>query len=178
MRLIGNVLILLMLNGCLPFGIGIPSAPIPLPNLLVDSSIYPPGWKREGVEKNEFHTAGDLENISISFRSSSPDDNVSNQFIWQFASSDDARRGFDVMIAHDNANDPELVESSKISYTSRIAQRMIIRCNTQSLCDVLAQYGSYVTEFSAYLDNRSMNQVDFMRILNEIDKKMAAVANQ
>jgi len=178
----GIILVQLMLSGCFPFGIGVPPTPILLHDLLINVSVYPSGWTQESIEKNAYNTGEDIENISIGFRFSSPDDNISNQYIWRFVSPGVARREFDALLKHDRSTQPGLIESKELFYSSPIAQRTIVRCDrtlrTAPLCSVMAQYGSFITEFTAYIDDRSMSQTEFSHIVSEIDKNMAPIANK
>lgn len=185
-QVIVMILLLPMLSGCFPLGIGAPAATVPLRDLLVDTSVYPSGWEQVGVEENEYHTNDDIENISIGFIFPPSNQNVSNQYIWRFASSEAAQSGMNELLNRNQSSHPALVDSKDIcgdvTYSSSVAQRMVMRCDLtigpHPLYIVLSQYGSYISKFTVYSDNRSMSRADFNRILGEIDKKMAIVIEQ
>ena len=179
-NLIIVILVLPILSGCFPLGIGVPPASVPIHDLLVDVSVYPHGWEQTSLLRNEYNIDNDVENINISLRYTIGFNNVSNHFIWRFPSKEYARNGFDLLLKQDRLHEPKLVDSREILYTSTIAQQTNVRCETTSehlLCSILTQYGAYVSEFTAYIDNSSMNRTEIIHILNEIDRKMAPVAS-
>ena len=106
--------------------------------------------------------------------------------VWRFRSPTTAERGYQAIWEHDSLIDPDLSSQTNITYESRIAQQMSIRCQVIhdgqkeasriDLCLALARYGSYVSEFSSHIDGRFMRKADFERMLGAIDRQVAAVA--
>jgi hypothetical protein len=179
-RIAAWLLTLVMLNGCFPFSITsqAPPARIPINDLLLDVAAYSPGWTQEWQGKEEDYIDTAIESVSVGFRSPLLNQNISTQTIARFASAEDARQGLDALLKYDELRGYNLSESKGLSYVSEIAQRTKVFCtdvasSTISFCIAYAQFGSYVVEFTGYIDNHFMSRADFERILRDIDKKMA-----
>src|SRR5438876_43276 len=101
-KLIGFLTALLLLNGCAQFSKGIETSPsqIPLRDLALIASVYPYGWKEEGVIRNTEYVGKDIEDIEVAFRYRNEETSVSIHTILRYKSKEDADNGFDAIMNH------------------------------------------------------------------------------
>ena len=179
------LLALLLLNGCQVLGTRRqpPPSPLPLRDLLIDAATYPSGWKQEDIVDDD--RADEVENLTISFRNPTKNSPVSIHEILRYASQYEAQQDFDQILQQERENDSSLVPIPQLTYASHTAQRTSLLCmkrdsdrvDEHRLCIAMAQYGPYISVFSAPINKRFMNYANFSRILGVIDSKMASVAN-
>ncbi|MDQ2998536.1 MAG: hypothetical protein M3R61_15990 [Chloroflexota bacterium] len=128
----------------------------------------------------------EIENLHVGFRYQSEASTVSTHVVSRYSSQAEARQGFEALLNHDNLLYGDLSPRQELAYRSNMAQNISVLCSNRPyspktlppICIAMAQYGSYISVFSAPIDNRVMNYADYEVILREIDKRMGTVADQ
>jgi len=164
-----------------------PPAKMPTKDLLLNTGFFTADWEQIEMRYDDDYLDDDLDTFSVFFQHPLPYPNIATQRVSRFRSVDQARDSLDMFVKGDDyLRDPP--DQKRFTYHSRIANQQVVHCvydypppegpNPHSaFCTAYLQYGAYVVQMSAYIDDHSLRYSDFAHVLEEIDKKMAGVIN-
>ena len=166
-----------------------PPALASIETLLLDSSSFPE-WRAKADEiggaSGQFADDNNLENITRQFQSAAG--NIATQDLWRYNSTSDARDKYEAILRQYHEYwGWDISQRNGSRYDSHVATRITIFCLDPSdpvaaggrphflihtMCYSIAQYDTYVSEFTVYIDDQSITYADFDRLLARIDQKM------
>lgn len=156
--------------------------PVPLVDLTPDMSLYPKSWVF--ASKGDFRKyEGEIENMDFSARFRNQDGRVSVYTLYRYLSVNEAAEHYAQMQQHLAKSYPDLYLPAGVRFTSTYATRTSVQCTSRpaslfagvTLCIILAQYGAYVMQLSLPLDPDAMTSADIVRILTNLDQKLAVL---
>jgi hypothetical protein len=180
---------LLLLVSCLPLINKRPTPtprpePIDLRDLLVTSSVFPPGWRAEQPSsslREVFPRA--QESLGVTFRREGYEA-IANHAVGRYSDADDA--AFEYEWEHSREFGQALLVTpwatpEALPYQSTIADQYCFACAVRGdrsgdrfrVCVAVGRYGEFVSIFTTWVAPEYMTYANLERILKAIDERMA-----
>jgi hypothetical protein len=162
-----------------------PPAKIPIKALLLDRTAFSPTWEQAWVDADSPYAEEALETFGTQFTHPMPYPNIATFYIARFRSPDEAHATWEAVVQSDEQ--PSWTPHRRPLPSANLkADQQVMLCRdhapppegpnpNSSFCTVHLRYGSYVVQFTTYIDNRSLLTVEFSWILEVIDRKMAQI---
>jgi len=179
-RVVSFVGVLVLICGACSSGGPSTQRAFTLQDLLVDVSVFPPGWEESpnGPSADELAPFSDdvryVARISLVFYTAN---GVAveeiNQFHDEKEATDEFNQWLEREFAPGDSHEPWFVPTD-IQYQSIIADQVHFACgdNGKTFCRFLGQYDEYIVLFNAHTSPNFMTYADFEQILWAIDEQM------
>ena len=161
---------------CLPWEC-VPDRSFPVEVLLIDESVFPPGWQADITGPSSPPNApldhyDSIERIELFFYAHG---SVAFQEIHRFASVRGAAREFEHRRSIFFPSEAWVVPV-ELAYQSPTADRFYLACSVERaipMCRAIWQYEEYFVRFNTHMSPEFMTYSDLERVLRAIDERMA-----
>jgi hypothetical protein len=154
---------------------GVPEVSVPLQNLIVDSSLYPTGWKPRDNSTSSSPVEEEEENFHTTYVFRNRENQISYHEVLRYYTEKEAQRAAAGRVKQTQSYFQGRGVLSSLSTATEEgvwASCISLENNTEKVCIAIAHYGVYVSEFSAYLSDDAMSEEKFMQIVDAISKKI------
>lgn len=159
-------------------------------DLLVDLSVFPPGWYVDIPAESPVDRWGSVDGVEIQFRADNPVSIVAIHTIHRYRSERDASKWYD-RLQSSWFNDNSILSLTpwttpdQLPYQSLLANKSRFACHDSNvggratICQFMGQYGEYIVIFHTVMTPDDMQPQSYMtftdlrRILEAIDERMA-----